>query len=372
MRQWMAILVALTAFLFESPVQAWRKGSAVGYVATSGNGALCATVAFGDPPPTSGWWCFNNTFGIGNLVNGTDFTQSVSMQANVFPLNTVISWRYPTPPNGCTGCGGFAYGYPEIVYGRAETGGNPYKVVGPWFNPVVSFVGNTNGTTLTVTSIASNLLAVGQLVYSPYQGFQATNDGTTILSQLSGTPGGVGAYQLSKTQDASLSGRTMTAMTGKNMGQIAAFTIDYDLTISGNTLAFDTLFDLYVNQNFAGTTVQAEISYFPQINFIPSGLTNKTCTTFTGLGETLVGIQGAQIHVIPTTGSCTVPRNLSAAKFDFKQVFNYLVSVNLGGVSQSNYPMGVQAGVEPQVPAAYNSGAPVGTLIFNKMQVTWQ
>jgi hypothetical protein len=68
-------------------------------------------------------------------------------------------------------------------------------------NPGAVFQGSIAGTTLTVSSLASGALAVGQTVVDNADDIVA---GTTILSQLSGTAGGIGTYQLSTTQTLAL------------------------------------------------------------------------------------------------------------------------------------------------------------------------
>jgi len=367
------IIAALTsALLLISPAHAGRNGTTSSRVVASGQSELCAAQAFGTVFPWGSMFCLNNTFGTGNLVSGASFVMSVTIQPNIFPSNTRIDWAFPRPSN-CTGCGGFAFGYPEVVWGRSETGGNPYKIDGPWFDHVAEYTGSITGTTLTVTSVQSGALAAGQIIYTPFGGgFSGVDSLTVIQSQLTGPAGGTGTYQVSVSQ--TVSSRAMSSVTSKNMGQLTAVGATYDLTQVANEGSSDILFDLYVSTTFTGGAYLAEISIFPQINLIPSALTSRTCTTFTGLGETLVGIQGAQVHVIPTTNCATtpVPRNVLATTYDFKQIFNYLVSVGIGGVSQSNYLMGFQLGVEAQVPAVYNSGPANGYLIINKFLPVWQ
>lgn len=60
--------------------------------------------------------------------------------------------------------------------------------------PTTSFTGSISGNTLTVTAVASGVLAVGGLVAGTGGGGVAAN--TTIAAQLTGTIGGVGTYAL--------------------------------------------------------------------------------------------------------------------------------------------------------------------------------
>jgi hypothetical protein len=66
------------------------------------------------------------------------------------------------------------------------------------------FTGSIEGTTLTVSAVASGLLSVGQEIVSA-----GVTDGTRITAHLSGTRGGVGTYTVSDTQ--TVSSQTMTS-----------------------------------------------------------------------------------------------------------------------------------------------------------------
>ena len=68
-----------------------------------------------------GWWALQNPWGNGSLVNGTNYTQSVTVQPSSFPNDTVLSWSWPN-----TGQTSHVYGYPELVYGaQAGTWASP-------------------------------------------------------------------------------------------------------------------------------------------------------------------------------------------------------------------------------------------------------
>ena len=58
------------------------------------------------------YWAENSTWNEGNLVNGTDFTQSVTLDSANFPNNTTITWNWPNTP-----AGGNVYSYPAVFYG---------------------------------------------------------------------------------------------------------------------------------------------------------------------------------------------------------------------------------------------------------------
>jgi hypothetical protein len=64
-------------------------------------------------PANSYWWALDNAWNTGNLVRGTDYTQSVTVHTGTFPNSTTIAWNFGShmaPSN--------VWGYPEIIYGR--------------------------------------------------------------------------------------------------------------------------------------------------------------------------------------------------------------------------------------------------------------
>jgi hypothetical protein len=73
-------------------------------------------------------------------------------------------------------------------------------LVGSQNTPACVFTGSVAGTTLTVTAITSGALAVGQTIKD---GSGLLGPGVQILSQLTGSPGSTGTYQLNQTQAAS-------------------------------------------------------------------------------------------------------------------------------------------------------------------------
>lgn len=106
---------------------------------TSGDQQLYSPTGWGTPP-ANGFFFLNNTFGKGALVNGIDYTSTLTARASQFPNGALIQWQWPDAGSGS----GFAYEYPEIIYGGTPYG-NPYNSVGPWPQRVVdnkSFVVN--------------------------------------------------------------------------------------------------------------------------------------------------------------------------------------------------------------------------------------
>ena len=59
-----------------------------------------------------GWWDLQNPWNNGSLVNGTDYTQTLTANSSTFPDGTVISWNWGSHINSDN-----VWGYPEVVYG---------------------------------------------------------------------------------------------------------------------------------------------------------------------------------------------------------------------------------------------------------------
>jgi hypothetical protein len=63
------------------------------------------------------WWAVDNTWNNGTLVNGVNYTQTITGDPSTFPNGTVISWNWGDNTNPSN-----VWGYPEVVYG--EQGGD--------------------------------------------------------------------------------------------------------------------------------------------------------------------------------------------------------------------------------------------------------
>ena len=83
---------------------------------------------------------------------------------------------------------------------------NAVVSLGPWAQlrtiligstqaPDASFTASISGTTMTVTAMASGVIALGGLVFG-----STVIDGTSIVSQSTGSPGGTGTYVVSASQ----------------------------------------------------------------------------------------------------------------------------------------------------------------------------
>ena len=70
----------------------------------------------------NGCAALNNTYGKGAYVNGTDYTQSLTLYAPTFPDATYMQWSWP---DAASTTGGYAYGYPEILWGGSPDSAGP-------------------------------------------------------------------------------------------------------------------------------------------------------------------------------------------------------------------------------------------------------
>ena len=131
--------------------------------------------------------------------------------------------------------------------GITDNGVNVYIVDGvhryTWriSNPATAtFIGSVSGTTLTVTQVLSGTIAVGQDLFGV-----GVNIESIILSQLTGTSGGVGTYSINISQTVASTQMNTCASAASFTGSIA----NGVLTVTANTGT------LYVGQTIYGTGV---------------------------------------------------------------------------------------------------------------------
>ena len=125
----------------------------------------------------------SGTIEIGMLLTG----------ANVSP-NTIITGFL----NGTGGTGTYSVNISQLVVNTTtitSTGGYAYNLVPCQYGSL--FTGSASGTVLTVTAVTSGYIYNDQGLYWP-----GVTAGTYITSQASGTPGGVGTYNLSESNSA--------------------------------------------------------------------------------------------------------------------------------------------------------------------------
>ena len=84
---------------------------------TPSNAPVQLTGSFEEYFSSGLYWADNSTWGAYGLVNGVDYTQSITFNPATFPNGTTLSWSYPLSP-----APNFVYGYPDIIYGS-----NPYQ-----------------------------------------------------------------------------------------------------------------------------------------------------------------------------------------------------------------------------------------------------
>ncbi|WP_373050775.1 GH12 family glycosyl hydrolase domain-containing protein [Thalassovita aquimarina] len=82
-----------------------------------------------------GWYVHNNTWNRRDLVNGTDYTQSVAVTAAGFPDGVTMEWDWPEVTNDA-----YVYGYPEIAIGQVPW--NPLATTFDHFPVEVSNIEN--------------------------------------------------------------------------------------------------------------------------------------------------------------------------------------------------------------------------------------
>jgi len=79
------------------------------------------------------YWAYNSPWNKGSLVNGVDFTQSITVDTSNFPNGTIINWSWPQTINWSD------YAYPCIIFG-SDWGG--YTPPGTSGEPAPTQLGN--------------------------------------------------------------------------------------------------------------------------------------------------------------------------------------------------------------------------------------
>lgn len=155
----------------------------------------------------------------GKKVTITSFISTSSCNVQIGPIALSSSGPFPTWYIGIpTDSNGWpAVASELIITGASDVGG--------------SFTGYISGTTLTVTALAQyTAIQIGKLLTG------AVTTGTTIISQLTGSPQfGVGTYQVSASQTAGSSGSPITIGIAPSDGQLPAgaykCTVDWTSTV---------------------------------------------------------------------------------------------------------------------------------------------
>lgn len=96
----------------------------------------------------SPYWAFNNDYGKGALVNGVNFTETITVDTAAFPIQTRMDWNWPSPNSTIRG-------FPAIIYGTQQTIATPSEIVVPTPKIVDNF---------TALSVAFNYSVLGPAV----------------------------------------------------------------------------------------------------------------------------------------------------------------------------------------------------------------
>lgn len=114
-----------------------------------------------------------------------------------------------------------------------------------------TFTGSTTGTVLTVTAVLTGSLQVGDVV-SGSVGGNALPANTTVVTQLTGTAGGVGTYTLSAAgTPGNVASTTITSLSRTlNVTAVNSGALSVGVVISGTGVTDDT----YISSQISGTT----------------------------------------------------------------------------------------------------------------------
>jgi len=151
-----------------------------------------------------------------------------------------------------------------------------------------SFTGSISGTTLTVTAVASGTLIKDQVITGG-----SVTAGTTIVSQLTGTTGGIGTYTVSISQT-----RTSASLTG-------TFTLtSTTLTINSTILRVSAVASgtLSVNQFLTGTGIDFGVN-IASLGTGTGGVGTYTLNTGESFASTTISASGGVVTVGATGGS---------------------------------------------------------------------
>ena len=102
------------------------------------------------------WIAYNNVWGAGGLVNGVDFTQTITIDEATFPDGTVLSWSWPSAYK--------YYAYPEIIYGSAPGLINPD---GPQSAQTADFTSLSTSYSITLSGNTNNYDVIFDLWFTP-------------------------------------------------------------------------------------------------------------------------------------------------------------------------------------------------------------
>jgi Bacterial Ig-like domain/RTX calcium-binding nonapeptide repeat (4 copies)/Glycosyl hydrolase family 12 len=94
------------------------------------------------------FWVFNNTWGKKALVNGVDYTESITSDTSTFPNSITMSWNWPVASS--------VLAYPEIIYGASPFQPAPSGVVLPASTQVADFANLSTQYSFSLTGQTNN------------------------------------------------------------------------------------------------------------------------------------------------------------------------------------------------------------------------
>lgn len=115
----------------------------------------------------------------------------------------------------------------------------------------VKFVGSISGSTLTVASVDTGTIQIGAPIFGT-----GVSSGTQIVQQLSGTPGGIGTYQIAPSQtvaEETLSGQNVLTQDARIVIQLDCHSPDTSAGDFAQTIS-TALRDEYA-QSYAARTI---------------------------------------------------------------------------------------------------------------------
>ena len=131
------------------------------------------------------WLAYNNVWGHGSLVNGVDFTQTITIDEATFPDGTVLSWSWPSAYK--------YYAYPEIIYGSAPGLINPD---GPQSAQTADFTSLSTSYSITLSGNTNNYDVIFDLWFTPTKnGAQDTADYELMVVAYAPPGWGPGSYE---------------------------------------------------------------------------------------------------------------------------------------------------------------------------------
>ena len=232
-----------------------------------------------------------------------------------------------------------------------------------------SFTGSISGTTLTVTAVASGTIITGQVL----TGNSATA-GTAIVSQLTGTTGGIGTYTVSISQtrtSGSFTGTYTLASTSLsilstvfNVTAVASGTLSIGQFLTGTGIAFSTsitalgtgsggtgTYTLSSAQSFASTTVSASAGTITAGT--TGGSKDSIVVSHTHTATSTVADPGHTHQIANNTGPGVAGTSLTADRSYSSVTTSAVTGITVATTNASTGVSGTNANLPPYYALAY-------------------